>query len=1149
MPSLAAPESPAARFAVPGDDSVGDVTFSDLGFSSSDDEAGVFFGTPKAIERKIVASLSKTIPPSPASRDLARTAASGSRSPAVKRVKKRDSREFLRRKTLLLPAVSSVSPAEKVWEGNFYEKDPPESDEVQASPKASPSSEEGQSPNILDLTASLVTEPSPSSSSSSLDLDIFGNGDTSLESDFNKENTDIPEPLDYTPEPEYVPDEPEPTAALTLGMREAQLIDLGKLQEGTALANIPDSSLQLDLGGLNILDVDDPEVGLDLGPMESTADLLGSSDSESGGSSFRSTASTTSSAAAEDSVQTPEAKAVESTEEPEEPSVPDSAEAAASIVDLAEPLVEEPYQISELATPLKALGGLEVEDLRRSTLKPASRALARVSDASLAGSDTSFVSDIDSPKARGPVKIPTFSVPSPKHTPVRGLAPSSHDAFSVPEHSNDFALPSIDSPVPSPKPRQQPVPIAVITPEARQRVYEALPPSQRPSRILKSSHIRTSSKSENRPPTPTEEEVKTKERAQVIRSELDTIFKAKCAGFGLPRPQNASTSMANSTVAATPRSLQKPVKGLAESVKAQSPSKKVVKKALTTSHLPRPTSIPTAKKRPESSLSRPTAATAAKIAPTARPPLAAARRTTVVPSRTTVTAVGRSSVMVPIRPAETPVRMKHAYEQPASVRTRPLAVGVSARPTLGPAARLVRDPSSGGLVYATSGGQSLAADVSVAPRSPVAQFAPRSPAAHFTPRSPGFSLGRPARPGAPTPTPLRNSRLGGATRIGTLAPLRQASPTKSSTVPTLLVQRDSDSSEGSDSGSKEAPKDAQEQTNEPPKTETENSEHTETAAAVPAASAGHTDSAPNGSVPNGHTQTEPEPEPEKPKEKPTKEKTPSPPPAPAPEPSTPVSASGRPRRTPKPVERLVQAPVPTKAAITPSIAPGLSEKELKTQTQRNTMRNQVYFCAIDRQVVRVPGPRPPSPGPRTLAEKEEEEQKLERDARARRRNRDSGEGQEEDDEPPAVETVPLESAPGDEGEWKTPARKRKRVVTSDDEGDSSSSQRNVRWDRALTVFRGGLGEAPRASERTQSTAPPGHESLDQRRTASEEPSRARSALKQGAQIQLDRNGNAVDRPVEKLKRQKVTVTAVFYDGEEPAPEPAKNTRSKKKKNA
>lgn len=917
-----------------------------------------------------------------------------------------------------------------------------------------------------------------------------------------------------------------------------------------------DSSLQLDLGGLNILDVDDPEVGHDLRPMESTADL-GSSDSESGDSSFRSTASSMSLGAIETSLQTP--APVDVSQEPEEPAMlPDSAEAVAALVSLVEPPAEEQNKpLSELATPLKALGTLEVEDLRRSTLKPVPRALARVSNASFVGSETSFASDLDSPKARGPVQIPVFSVPSPKHTPVRGLAPSSHDAFSVPEHSSDFALPSIDSPVPSPKPRQKPIPIAVITPEARQRVYEALPPSQRPSRILKSSHIRTSSKSENRPPTPTKEEVETKERAQIIRSELDTIFKAKCAGFGLPRPQNASTSMASSTtIAATPRRpVQEPVKGLAEATKV-SPSKKVVKKALTTSGLPRPTSaISTAKRRPESSLSRPTASTAAKIAPTARPPLAAARRTaTTVASRTTVpvTAVGRSSVMVPVRPAETPVRMKHAYEQPASVRTRPLAVGVGTRPTLGPAARLVRDPTSGGLVYATSGGQSFSAEFSVAPpRSPVAQFAPRSPAAHFTPRSPGFSLGRPTRPGVgPTPTPQHNFRLGTASRTGTLmGARRQPSPTKSSTVPTLLVQRDSDDpSEGSDSGSASGSKDAPKETqaaNDTPKDQSieapESAETSDETVPAPESAPGHTDTEPNGSSsePNGHAMTKPsEPEPEK-----HKEKTPSPPAQPAPEPSTPVSASGRPRRTPKPVDRLVQAPVPTKAAVTPSIAPGLSEKELKTQTQRNTMRNQVYFCAIDRQIVRVPGPRPPSPtgSIRTLAEKEEEEQKAERDARARRRNRGSGDPSSSDDEPPVIEKVTVESAPGDEeGEtWKTPAKKRKRI-TSDEEDNT----RNVRWDRALTVFRGGLGEAPRLRARSTEE---GHDSLDTRRTASEEP--ARSALKAGAQIQLDRNGNAVDRPVEKLKRQKITVTAVFYDGEEPVPEPAKNTRSKKKKNA
>lgn len=229
------------------------MTFSSLDFSS-DDEAGVFFGTPKAIERKIVASLSKTIPPSPASRDLALTAASGSpRSSSIptRRVKKRDSREFLRRKTLLLSHSESPATGEKVWEGNFYEKDPAPAEAeigvgVGVGVEASPSSEESSPKvNILDMTASLVTEEngSPASSSSSLDLDIFGSSDDSLASDFDKENTDVPEPLDWSPEPEYVPDEPENLNALTLGMREAQLIDLGECGE----ARLPSTDASADM--------------------------------------------------------------------------------------------------------------------------------------------------------------------------------------------------------------------------------------------------------------------------------------------------------------------------------------------------------------------------------------------------------------------------------------------------------------------------------------------------------------------------------------------------------------------------------------------------------------------------------------------------------------------------------------------------------------------------------------------------------------------------------------------------------------------------------------------------------------------------------------------------------------------------------------
>lgn len=104
-----------------------DITLSDdaedLGFSSDDDEAGVFFGAHKPSEQKIVAALSRSIPPSPAQHDLSRAAAAPRRSSLLNRVRKRDSREFLRRKTLLLPGTPQQPAAEKVWEGGFYEKE------------------------------------------------------------------------------------------------------------------------------------------------------------------------------------------------------------------------------------------------------------------------------------------------------------------------------------------------------------------------------------------------------------------------------------------------------------------------------------------------------------------------------------------------------------------------------------------------------------------------------------------------------------------------------------------------------------------------------------------------------------------------------------------------------------------------------------------------------------------------------------------------------------------------------------------------------------------------------------------------------------------------------------------------------------------
>lgn len=238
-------------------------------------------------------------------------------------------------------------------------------------------------------------------------------------------------------------------------------------------------------------------------------------------------------------------------------------------------------------------------------------------------------------------------------------------------------------------------------------------------------------------------------------------------------------------------------------------------------------------------------------------------------------------------------------------------------------------------------------------------------------------------------------------------------------------------------------------------------------------------------------------------------------------------------RTVKPPPRPAPtaAPLRGKATPAPSIVPGMTEKQLKTITQRNTMRNEVYLCAIDRQIVRIDAPRPPSPTSKIpkSADREDEEKKAEREARAKRRGRESEGAEEDEDEElcsPIITRVERDRAPGDDDDYHTPSRpaKRAKLSESNGNGDDNAESKFVHWNRALTVIRGGLSEA-----------------LSQPK---KEPTR--SCLRPEAQIPLDQNGNVVDRPVEKLKRSKVTVTAVFYEGEEPVPIPSQSTRSKKK---
>ncbi|WVR09552.1 hypothetical protein IAU60_006621 [Kwoniella sp. DSM 27419] len=168
------------------------------------------------------------------------------------------------------------------------------------------------------------------------------------------------------------------------------------------------------------------------------------------------------------------------------------------------------------------------------------------------------------------------------------------------------------------------------------------------------------------------------------------------------------------------------------------------------------------------------------------------------------------------------------------------------------------------------------------------------------------------------------------------------------------------------------------------------------------------------------------------------------------------------------------------------------------------MRNQTYHCAIDRQIIRQPGPRPPSPTSkiRTTAEREEESKKNARENRARRRK-----GMEEE-EIPVVERLVRLRCPGDEDDYEEPVRPSKRA---------KPDEKYVKWDTNLTIIRDN-GSIVSSHGRA-------HE----------------GPATKGCLRVKDSH-----KPVENLKRTRVVVTAVFYEGEEPVPTPSEDGKAKKR---
>ncbi|OCF61619.1 hypothetical protein L486_01273 [Kwoniella mangroviensis CBS 10435] len=244
---------------------------------------------------------------------------------------------------------------------------------------------------------------------------------------------------------------------------------------------------------------------------------------------------------------------------------------------------------------------------------------------------------------------------------------------------------------------------------------------------------------------------------------------------------------------------------------------------------------------------------------------------------------------------------------------------------------------------------------------------------------------------------------------------------------------------------------------------------------------------------------------------------------------------GRPRKISQPqaVPTVIPVSPKSKPKSTPTPTAGslMSEKEIKTTTHRNTIRNQVYHCAIDRQIIRQSGPRPPSPTSkiRTTAERNQEEKKNAREARAKRRK-----GQEVDEQPdkPVVEKLVQHRHPGDESDFETPQIQRPLKKFKSNEDDKKP--KFVSFDKGLTVIRD-----------DGSARPSSRSSREESETVTE----VKSCLR--AKVELDQHGNLHDahRPIDNLKRTRVVVNAVFYDGEEPVPfsySPSNGTRSKKK---
>ncbi|WVQ84566.1 hypothetical protein IAT38_006720 [Cryptococcus sp. DSM 104549] len=1148
---------------------------------SSDDCDAVFFGSPKPQEAELIAKLSAAIPSTSSPFPSAVSPlASPPTTPLAPRVKKRDSREFLRRQTLLLTTekrlqggplgLSERGPARAPSPCPSHESDSCSPATVRPNllrtpPSSTPTLKGQADPSDLTFQFDTWHLSSPAAPNSSLPVTTTSGAggagvasgvadlsDSLDEGDSDKENMPVPE--------------------VNHNISEVQVMVMDEVvvsggMAGLDLDDTQDEIAELDMGGLRLSDFEDPEIGHEqsgsrgyrgvledvteaLGPRRSMDEIsLGSSGSEDDRDDCL---------AAEDGAPTHPSRSRSPTPTPTHSHTPSSHSTSSSPISLSSPL--EVARAGPVAIPV--LSSHHFASIRADVASPCRNLppspITRGPLAETGGSER-----------REGVRLGALDSPEPVSQPPRA-------------HTTQAALG---------------LGMASATPSRP----TALPPPelvQKGAKLLKASLAADGAASAGgRGPsagTGVSKAPRPEKRAalvKTIRGQLDNAFSGRhgVSGMGVGQRSVSSGSSASARSAVSAAST---ASGMSEGG-SRTGSKAMLSLASSSSSRSDSTLAATAApaqiaRKPAT---RPTAASAPAPAPT--PSLGSSTTTTTVrgiprPVLSTKTALPRPKAQIlssstsgkPLAaaagksiPPPSSIPLKRTISQ---AQTQPQAqmgqVAPAHRGVLGP---------SGNAFYSSSGlalharpvqtlGQSALAST---PRSrptlgqptrvfretmpPPLQTAPmfsvdvggagpgtQAVGMGRTGRSPGKAMGmfkKVMEKGTPRKLLGTPSRYGTPRQVPPFMPLGMncAGPLPPAPAPLAVHALHT-------APSSHAPQDVTPEleiiTDGPPSSATRQATSAAAERAAPASptpatggasgsgSAGQRSGSDDGANGVVAAKTSPSADPSPPKKAPASTAAPSR----SPSPKT-RSTSRRPKRTIKPPQPPLSSEVIVKktsaagGTASGTIVPNMTEKELKMATHRNTMRNQVYHCAIDRQIVRQPGPRPPSPTSkiRTTSERDESERKKGREARAKRR----GGVEDEEEEKPVIEKRTQMRGPGEEEDFVTPARPAKRAKTGAGGGGKS-----LKWDRDVTIIRD--DGAVRA----------GSGSRDE---GEEEGGKAQEAVGKSCiktKVQLDPHGNVLEsqRPVADLKRTRIVVTAVFYEGEEPVSTPSQATRSKKK---